>query len=120
MKTEVEIRGPLTDKEYKRVLTFLRKRGKAVLEADQLAIFFRTKEDSLIYKGVQISLKTKAVIGPHFELEVTVDDQKPLEEEKKKLVKIAQGLKLKVWTEEEYRRHTNKMWNAYNPGPQIL
>ncbi len=180
MTTEVEIRGPLTDGEYKNLLAFLKKKGKLLKEADQLAIFFHVKKDNLSlkkdhsleklvlkigdwhhgnrkeievilakgqfgnalallkglgytlghkvpafrqdfsYKGVEISLKTKAVIGPHFEMERTVTNLRQIPKVKKRLLLVAKELKLKVWTEKAYRDHTHRMWEAHHPGPQRL
>jgi predicted adenylyl cyclase CyaB len=73
-----------------------------------------------LYQGVQISLKTKAVIGPHFEMETTVENHKMESKIKKSLLKIAKSLKLKVWTDKQYKTHTHKMWEAYHPGPEDL
>lgn len=180
MTTEVEIRGPLTESEYARLLSFLKKKGKLLKEADQLAIFFHGLKDNLSlkkdhsleklvlkkggwhhgnrqeievilekgqfdnalkllkalgytlghkvpafrqdfsYKGVQISLKTKAVIGPHYEMETIVSRRKQIAHVKKRLLLIAKELELKVWTERAYREHTRRMWDAYHPGPQRL
>lgn len=180
MPVEVEIRGPLTERKYKSLLQILRKKGKLIKEANQLAIFFRTPKHSLslkkdhdleklvlkfgdwgvgsrkeievflqkghfenclnllkalgftkghhvpsfrqdfLYGGVQISLKTKAVIGPHFEMEEVADDPKSELKIKRKLLKISKGLKLQVWTDKEYKTHTHKIWEKYHPGPEDL
>ncbi|MCL5003998.1 MAG: CYTH domain-containing protein [Patescibacteria group bacterium] len=73
-----------------------------------------------LYRDVQISLKTKAVIGPHFEMETASGNEKSHKKEQAKLRKIAKSLGLKVWTERQYRIHTTKMWEAFHPGPEDL
>ncbi|MEK7611665.1 MAG: CYTH domain-containing protein [Patescibacteria group bacterium] len=72
------------------------------------------------YKGVQISLKTKAVIGPHYEMETIVSRRDQIAHVKKGLLLVAKELRLQVWTEKAYREHTRRMWDAYHPGPQRL
>lgn len=182
MNTEVEIRGPLTPAQYKTLLAHLKKKGRLLKEADQLAIFFYdpAKKDTLSlkkdhaqekivlkmgdwhrgsrneievilekgqfenalallkglnhrlgykvpafrqdfsYQGIQVSLKTKAVIGPHYEMETTVTHRHQVNHVKKRLLLIAKELNLPVWTEKDYRDHTHRMWEAYHPGPQNL
>ena len=73
-----------------------------------------------LYHGVQVSLKTRSVIGPHFEIETTVSSAHKAGKMEKKLLKVAQGLGLKVWTEDEYHQHTRARWEAPHPGPQDL
>lgn len=73
-----------------------------------------------LYGGVQISLKTKAVIGPHFEMEEVAYDPRDELKIKRKLLKISRDLKLKVWTDRQYKTHTNEMWEKHHPGPEDL
>lgn len=180
MKTEVEIRGPLTSYQYHDLLKLLKKEGHLLKESNQLAIFFKVKKNNFslkqdhelekmvlkfggwqkgsrkeievilqkgqfknalellkglgynqghkvpafrrdfIYKGVWVSLKTKAVIGPHYEMETTVGSRSKIKLAKEKLLKISQELNLKVWSEAEYRNHTHRRWQAHHPGPQKL
>ncbi len=72
------------------------------------------------YRGIQISLKTRCVIGPHYEMETNVSSLRQISITQKKLVRLAQSLGLKVWTELEYRQHTHARWEAHHPGPQDL
>ena len=73
-----------------------------------------------LYKGVQISLKTKAIIGTHFEMETSIENPGDELATKKKLIRIAEELKMRVWTDKEYGTHTHKMWQKHHPGPEDL
>lgn len=178
---EVEIRGPLTERQYQKLRSFLRKRGKLLAARDQQVIFFHYHKHNLslkkdhekekiviklgkdwqkesrqetevhlekgqfanaltllkhlgftkgycapawredyLYRRTQISLKTKCVIGPHYEMEKTVTSSAAASALKKRLMALAKELELKVWSEKEYRRHTHQMWQAHHPGPEIL
>lgn len=72
------------------------------------------------YQGIQISLKTRCIIGPHWEMESTVTNKHQTTQLKQELLKLAKQLGLKVWTEQEYRQHTHAKWQAHHPGPQDL
>lgn len=177
---EVEIRGPLTEKEYRRLLGILKKKGKLLKEGEQTVIFFHMKRNALnlkkdhrqekvvlkfgewqegsrkevevilgkgqfanalelfkglgltkgyrlpafrqdfLYKGVQVSLKTKAVIGTHYEMETLAKGGGEEKKIKESLLEIARELGLKAWSDEEYRRIAHEKWEAHHPGPEDL
>ena len=180
MRTEVEIRGPLTEREYQRLLKFLKKNGQLLKEGEQMVVFFEMRRhvmnlkkdhkrekivlklgewqkgnreeievvlrkgqfgnalklfkglgykkgyripafrQDFLYQGIQISLKTKAVIGTHYEMETLSVGQKGVGEKKRNLLAVARSLKLKVWSEAEYRRIAHERWEAHHPGPEDL
>lgn len=72
------------------------------------------------YKGTQISLKTKAVIGPHYEMETTVERKNQEKTVRKKLLEVAGELGLRIWTDNQYKIHTHQMWQRRHPGPEDL
>lgn len=180
MRTEVEIRGPLTEREYQRLLRFLRKKAQLLKEGEQTVIFFEMRRHAMnlkkdhkaerivlklgewqkgnreeievslrkgqfdnalkllkglgftrgyripafrqdfLYQGVQVSLKTKAVIGTHYEMETLAVSQLEAEEKKRHLLAVARSLKIKVWSEAEYRRIAHERWEAHHPGAEDL
>lgn len=180
MRTEVEIRGPLTEKEYQRLQKFLERKGKLIKAGDQMVIFFHMAEHAMnlkkdhklekivlkigqwqkgnreeievllrkgqfgnalkllkglgynkgyripafrqdfLYRGIQISLKTKAVIGTHYEMETLAAGQREATGKKKSLLAVAKSLRLKVWSEAEYRRIAHERWEAHHRGAEDL
>ncbi len=176
MKMEVEVRGPLTNKEYNTLCDFLSTNGSEIYTNSEVVLFlqenkklgikkdiFRLKKKGkkeilqfknrfgeeieielekggiekmlkllnvlgfekvsiapafrrdFLYKGVKFSLKSKCIIGPHYEAEIIVSDKDRIQIAKEKLMKTINELKLKAWNENEYLEHKARAWKNIKP-----
>lgn len=71
------------------------------------------KRHNLLYKGVEIALKYSKVWGYHAELEIVINDSKNKENADKKIIKIAEELKIRLMSDKGLREFTRQAEARY-------
>lgn len=66
------------------------------------------KRQNYNYKGVEIALKHSEVWGHHLELEIMITDIKEKEQAEKRIREVANGLNIKLMTDQELAEFTKK------------
>jgi adenylate cyclase class IV len=71
------------------------------------------KRHNFLYKGVEIALKYSKTWGYHAELEIVINNSKKKESADKKIVEIAEELKIRLMPDKELREFTRQAEARY-------